>query len=81
MYLGANVKKYVRQDSEGNDIHCHVMGSYSYVEKAVKIAKEAVAKVGLEFPTAKRQAECPFTNAQYRPELDIFVYCSPEEAT
>jgi hypothetical protein len=79
LYLGADIRKWDHQTSDGTTNSCWAIGSESYVREAVKVAEAQMAKHNLSFTSSKRHGRnTPFSDCQYRPELDASDLCNPE---
>ena len=79
MYLGADIKKVYYPDGS----HAWTMGSQTYTKRAVKNLKERLRKDGFEFNKKLSDpaisAPQPFSNVNYRPELDTSDECNNEQ--
>ena len=73
MYLGTNVKKWTVSNELGEDVNCYATGSYAYVKEAIRGVKERMKEHDLVFPKSKSRT--PFTNSNYRPEIDTSELC------
>ena len=69
LYLGADVRGWEYQGSDGTLSNCYAIGSNSYLKEALKNVKALVKKHNLEFPTSKRHTGAPFSNTMYRAML------------
>ena len=79
MYLGADIKKVFYPDGS----HAWTMGSDTYTKRAVKNLKERLKQDGLEFnrklSDPKISAPQPFSNVNYRAELDTSDECNKQQ--
>jgi hypothetical protein len=80
VYLGANIQKLTSR-SQGE---CWGMSCEQYVRDAIKHVKEKLKSEGWEFnkklSDTKYSPQQPYSNAKYRPELDVSNLCSDSEA-
>ena len=80
-YLGAEIGKV--QYSDGSQ--AWTMGSQSYVKKAVKNLKRKLEEVFIQFnkklSDVSVSAPQPFSNVNYRPELDTSIECTNDQVT
>ena len=82
IYLGADVRKWEHQKTDGSVGTCWALGSESYVKEAVKVAEAQMKKHDLSFSSTKRQGRnTPFSDSAYRPELDSTNLCDQELST
>ena len=79
MFLGTDVRSWEYQSADGNIRNCFALGANSYVKEAIRNVKLQVAKHKLQYPKSKREAQLPFSNSTYRPELDQTDNCNPEQ--
>lgn len=81
VYLGANIQK-VKARSQGE---CWGMSCEQYVTNAVKQVKDKLKQDGWEFnkklSDTRYSPQHPYSNAKYKPELDVSNLCSDNEAT
>lgn len=78
-YLGADIKKIHYNDGT----HAWTMASESYVKNAVKNIKERMKDSGFKFNSrlsdVKYSPKQPFSNTEYRPEIDTSSHCNEEQ--
>lgn len=76
MYLGADLRKWNYQRTDGTTGKCWAMGSSSYIKEAVKIAESQMKKHNISHSSTKKNGrQTPFDNPDYRPELDATPLC------
>ena len=75
MYLGTDVKAWDNQMGNGLESECWALGSQTYLKEAVKVCENLMKEHGLEFSSSKRACTTPFSNQNYRPELEDSAYC------
>lgn len=79
MYLGTDVRKWSYQDDSGDSNHCWALGSESYLKEAVRICENLMKVHSLDYSSRSKKARnTPFSNQQYRPELDTTPFCDPD---
>lgn len=79
MYLGTDVKEWQYQGNDGKTGPCWALGSQTYVKEAIRIAESHMKKHQIEFTSSKKMGRnTPFSNHQYRPELDTSNLCNNE---
>ena len=82
MYLGTDVKYWEYSNDEGKTDHCWALGAESYIREAIRIIERLMEKHDLAYSSTKRHGrKTPFSNSDYRPELDNSLYCSHELVT
>ena len=82
MYLGTNVKDWEYTDDNGVNRSCWALGAESYIKEAVRIVGKLMEKYNLKYSSTRRFGrKTPFSNSDYRPELDATLYCPPETIT
>ena len=82
MYLGTNIRKISYQDDDGNTGKCWSMGSTDYVKEAIRVAESHMKAHNLSFTSAGRKGRStPFSNSDYRPELDSTSLCDDNLCT
>ena len=61
---------------EGKPSNCWAMGSITYVKEAIRVSKSLMKTHNLNFTSTRRKgANTPFSNQEYRPELDTTPFC------
>ena len=72
VYLGADFRKKRLQN--GDDIW--ITGANSYLKEAIRVFQNVMKKSGMK---VSGNAKTPFSNQNYRPELDLSSFCSNEQ--
>ena len=80
-YLGMNVKKWVYSAMNGELMTAYALGASTYIKEAVRIVKKNCSDCKLTYKSKSRFDSCPFTNNDYRPELDATEYCNEAKTT
>ena len=82
VYLGANCQQ---NPSRTPDVNCWGMSAEQYVRDAVKTVKTKLKKEGFEFnkklSDPKYRPRQPFSNVNYRPELDVTEACNDSQVS
>lgn len=79
MYLGADFKPFeIEMNDEGRTQCCWAMSADSHIKKALQVVKERLETDQVKFKS-KRTAEQPFSNQDYRPELDTTEECNEDQ--
>ena len=81
-YLGTDVKDWEYIDNNGQDSRFWALGAESYIKEAIRISEKLMEKHNLQYTSTKRHGrKTPFSNSDYRPELDATLYCASELIT
>ena len=81
MYLGADFSRYIITDDNGIEIQCRAMSADTHIKKALQVMKDRMNVDGIRFKVSKKVADQPFSNQDYRPELDTSELCSKDLTT
>ena len=82
IYLGANIREWFVQNEDGISIPCYGMSSSGYVKEAIRIVEALMKQYNLTYTSTRRQGRhTPFSNVDYRPELDCTTFCNDELIT
>lgn len=77
MYLGTNVREWSYTGEDGCDNKCWALGSKTYANEAIRTCEKLMKEHDLSYSsTRKNGRDAPFSNHNYRPELDATNYCS-----
>ena len=70
---------YTRPD--GTEGHSWAIGSQGYVKEAIRVCEAQMKENSLTFTSTRRNGkDTPFSNTEYRPELDCTDFCSEKLA-
>ena len=79
VYLGANIKEWKSQDTDGEFTKRYTSSSNTYAKEAVRIVEGLMLKNNLSFTSTRRQgSKTLFSSSDYRPELENTPYCNDE---
>ena len=82
MYLGTDMRKWNYTNPEGTSTSCWALGSVTYVKEAVRVAEALMKEHNLSYTSTRRKGmNTPFSNQDYRPELDSTNLCGPQLCT
>ena len=82
IYLGANVKQWKLQDSEGQFDSCYVLSSQTYKKEAIRVVELLMRKHNFLYSSTRcHGSKPPFSSSNYMPELESISYCNDEHAT
>ena len=80
-YLDKNIKKWSYTAMNGESMTAYALGSSTYIKEAVRIVKKNCINCKLTYKPKLRFDSCPFSNNDYRPELDSTEYCDETKLT
>ena len=81
-YLGTDVRQWTYTNNDGQDSRCWALGSESYIKEATRVCDKLMTTHDLQFTSTKRKGRnTPFSNHDYRPELDDTNYCNSDLLT
>ena len=75
IYLGAEFKKVTNRQGRS----CWASSCNKYVREAVSIVFDRQSAMGIKLSKYNKSPKNPFSNLQYRPELDMSRLCDPDE--
>ena len=82
MYLGTDIRPWDYQRDDGSTGKCWALGSSTYIKEALKVVDTQSKTHGLSHTSTRKLGRLtPFSNVEYRPELDNSPLCSSDLAT
>ena len=80
-YLGADIRPWKYINSDGIESRCWAMGSQNYVKEAIRVCEAQMKQFSLKYTSTRRHGkDTPFSNSEYRPELEDSDYCKADLA-
>lgn len=81
-YLGNDIRKWKHQDQDGQQIDCWALGSEKYCKEAIRVCDQLMKDNKVYHTSTRRNGGgTPFSNVQYRPELDATESCNDNLTT
>ena len=81
MYLGTDIRPWEYQRDDGTTGSCWALGSNSYIKEALKVIDSLCSKHNIKHSSTRRNGRLtPFSDINYRPELESSALCSDELA-
>ena len=77
MYLGTDMKQWSYTENDGTQNSCWALGSCTYVKEAIRIYERLMVEHDISHSSTRKNGKnTPFSNHDYRPELDSTDLCT-----